>query len=162
MISYAQAPVALSGVQENARGPQDNATTLLLPDRMMGTVTAVLRKGRSKPWRSGRAWAAWALRERVGFMNCAHGHASVCLLSWCCQPVVLSTEGCGLCFGRESRARHVLGRLCIPLFCVRLAERSCMVCSLVCDIGSGSSAGALVSLFLSCLIAAFFFGKHFY
>ena len=56
----------------------------------------------------------------------------------------------------ESRARSVLRGPCIPLFCGRLAEHPCMICSLVCDIGSGSSAGALVSLIPCCLLAARF------
>jgi hypothetical protein len=66
-------------------------------------------------------------------MNRAYAHASICLLSWWCHTVGLSTEGHGPCFGRESRARHVLCRRCIPLFCGRLTEHPCMFCSLVCD-----------------------------
>jgi hypothetical protein len=77
-------------------------------------------------------------------MKRARAYASIRLQSGWCSPVGLSTEGRHLCSGRRFRA--------VPLSCGRHAECPCMVRSLVCDVGSGSSAGALVSL-ISLLLA---------
>jgi hypothetical protein len=51
----------------------------------------------------------------------------------------------------KGKARAIR-RPCSPLSCGQLAERPCMDCSLFCDIGSGPSAGAGVSLLIPLLL----------